>query len=226
MAFFDSRVPLLLHNAADPGAFRTFYAQQAAALQSRLAGVPVILDVGCGPMLPYRRPAGTRLVLGLDNSRPSLEANKAVDVRLHGSATAIPLPARSVDAIVCFYSLHHFVGPTTRATRQIVRVAVTEFARVLGPDGHLIVIEVAPWWPLPVAQRIGWMLRAWPMRFWTRRALTRLVGETLTRRATLEVLRFRVPGGTVIPPAFAWPWLRVPRALYPFSLLLYHWRLA
>jgi hypothetical protein len=93
------------------------------------------------------------------------------------------------------------------------------------PAGSLLVVEVAPWWPMVAAQRLLWAMRPWPMFFWTRRQLTQLVAEEIPN-ATLEVTTFRVPRRTMLPPVFAWPWLRIPRGLYPFTLCLYDWRLA
>lgn len=219
----DADVPRLLHNAADPGAFRTFYAQQAQAVFQRLPRADVILDVGCGPRLLYDRYHGQQ-VIGLDPSVEALRQNWDVTTRLQGSATRIGLPSASVDAIVCFYSLHHIVGRTVIDTLARVEASLRELRRVLVRDGSLLVVEVSPWWPMVALQRGLWALRPWPMFFWTRRQLTRLVAEEVPG-ATLEVTTFRVPWRVMLPPAYALPWLRIPRGVYPFTLLLYHWRL-
>jgi len=224
LARFDADVPRLLHNAADPGAFLTFYHQQAVAVFRRFARADVILDVGCGPRLLYPRYHGQR-VIGLDPSSEALRQNRDITTLLRGSATRIELHSASVDAIVCFYSLHHVVGRTLTETLARVEASLREFRRVLTPGGSVLVVEVSPLWPMMALQRVLWALRPWPMWFWTRRALTRLVAEEWPG-STLEVSTFRVPGRTMLPPAYALPWLRIPRALYPFSLLLYHWRLA
>ena len=224
MNFFDARVPLLLHNAAHPGAFRTFYAQQGERLRKHLAGSRVILDVGCGPRLMYRRPATAEWFIGLDPSETALRQNLSLDRRLRASATRIPLDSASVDAIVCFYSFHHIVGWTTLETLARVEASLREFRRVLKPGGRLLFVEVAPWWPMVALQRALWALRPWPMFFWTRRALTQLVAEEWPG-SMLDITTFRVPWRTMLPPVFAWPWLRIPRGLYPFTLCLYDWRL-
>jgi len=218
----DAQVPLLLHNAADPGAFQTFYAQQSWAVRQRLERSGVVLDVGCGPRLLYPPWPGQR-VIGLDPSQEALRYNHRLDRRLHGSATRIPLEAASVDAVVCFYSLHHIVGASVWETLARVEASLREFRRVLRPGGHLLVVEVTPWWPMVVVQRALCAVRPWPMFFWTRRALTRLVAEEIPG-ATLDVTTFRVSWRVMLPPVFAWPWLRIPRGVYPFSLLLYQWR--
>ena len=101
----------------DPGTRALFYEAQGEAAQRHLAGAPVILDVGCGAALQYPRPPGCR-VIELDLSIGLLRQNKDLDVAVYGSATALPIADRSVDRVVCFYAVHHFVGdpsPTTEA---------------------------------------------------------------------------------------------------------------
>lgn len=67
-----------------------------------------------------------------------------MDLRIHGSATALPLADRSIDAIVCFYSIHHMVGATVAQNRALVNAAFQEFGRVLKLHGELFVFELAP----------------------------------------------------------------------------------
>lgn len=220
----DAHVPLLLHNADQPGSRRTFYAKQAHVVTLRLVGSPVILDVGCGPRLMYQRPPGANWIAGLDPSDQALQQNLALDDRMEGSATKIALLSACVDAVVCFYSLHHIVGRSVLETQARLEMSLREFRRVLKPGGSLLVVEVSPWWPMVMLQRALWALRPWPMFFWTRRQLTRLVAEEIPG-ARLEVTTFRVPWRTMLPPAYALPWLRIPRGLYPFHLVLYQWRM-
>ena len=96
----------------------------------------VVLDVGCGPALPYRRDPRW-FVIGLERSFESLRRNADVDLRVHGTATALPLADRSIDAIVCFYSIHHMVGATVTQNRALVNAAFQEFGRVLKLHGEL-----------------------------------------------------------------------------------------
>ncbi len=103
-SFFDSKVPVMLNGADDPGSYAVFYDGQARAVARELEGADVILDVGCGPRLMYRRPAGA-LAIGVDLSIAGLRRNTDVDVRVWGSARRLPLANGSVDAVVCFYVL-------------------------------------------------------------------------------------------------------------------------
>ena len=230
-SFFDSAFPVMIHGSDQPGPRRTFYEQQIAALEARLPRTGVVLDVGCGPRIGYARAPGTVLI-GLDMSYESLKHNGDVDVRVHGSATALPVPSASVDAVVCFYSLHHFVGKTTADNEALMRAAFREFGRALKPTGDLVVFEVAPWVPVWNIQTVAWnaMRRAlgtsFDMYFWGRQALTRLAADELPRGSALTYRAFRIPPFTTFPPAFAVQWLRIPRVLYPFHLCMYHWRMA
>lgn len=220
----------MMHSSDQAGSHRAFYAQQTEILRDRLAGAEAILDVGCGPKLIYRRPAGNRVLIGIDASYESLIRNQDVDVRLYGSATRLPLPSRSVDAIVCFYSLHHFVGKSVADNEALVRVAVAEFGRVLAHGGSLLVFEVAPWSLAWGIQRLAWNLvkrhivRSLDMFFWTRQALVALVDQQLPPGSKLEYVPFKVPLLTTFPPAFSLQQIRLPRLLYPFHICMYHWR--
>jgi ubiquinone/menaquinone biosynthesis C-methylase UbiE len=77
-------------------------------------------------------------VIGVDQSGAMLEIarNKlpSADFR-EGDLTALPLPGSSVDAVVCALALVH-VPDVARAMR--------EFARVLRPEGRLIISDVHP----------------------------------------------------------------------------------
>lgn len=220
----------MMHSSDQPGSHQAFYAQQTEILRDRLAGAEVVLDVGCGPKLIYKRPAGNRVLIGIDASYESLLRNKGLDVRLYGSATRLALPSRSVDAIVCFYSLHHFVGKTVTENEALVRGAVAEFGRVLAPGGSLLVFEVAPWWPAWGVQRVAWnfvkrhIWKSLDMFFWTRQALVTLVAQQVPPGSTLEYVPFEVPPLTAFPPAFSLQQIRLPRLLYPFHICMYHWR--
>lgn len=227
--FFDQRYRVMMHGSDEPGAYAAFYAQQVEEVRRRLAGASIIVDVGCGPQRVYEKPPGS-VIIGVDPSYESLRHNKDVDLRLYGSAVAMPLATRSVDAVVCFYSLHHVVGARVRDNQRLVREAFAEFARVVRPGGHLLVFEVTPWAAAWVAQRAGWNLvrrligETAAMYFWRREELTRTGADFLPPESRLECRSFRVPWWTRFPPAFALQRFRVPRLLYPFDICMYHWR--
>jgi len=189
----------------------------------------VILDVGCGPRLPYVRPSQS-LVLGVDASFESLRRNIDVDVRVYASAISLPIASNSVDAIVCFYSLHHVVGTTVQDNQRLVRRTLAEFARVLANGGRVVIFDVAPWWVPWAVQRAAWnavryiLGGALNMFFWRRRELFSLVTATFRAPSAVESFTFRVPALTMFPPAFAVPRLRLPRFLYPFDINMYTWQ--
>jgi SAM-dependent methyltransferase len=227
--FFDDHFRVMMHGSDEPRVHEAFYARQIEALGKRLEGARVILDVGCGPRRPYQRPPGS-LIVGIDPSYESLRHNADLDLRLHGSATALPLAPQSVDAVVCFYSLHHVVGATVRDNEALVRTAFREFGRILRRSGHLLVCEVAPWWPASALQRVSWTLarrlagQLVAMFFWPSARLQRIAVDCLPPGTELEYLPFKVSPWTTFPPAFALQALRVPRFLYPFEICMYHWR--
>ena len=227
--FFDERFPVMTHGSDQPGARAAFYEQQRNAVARELDGAEVVVDVGCGPRLPYKRPAAA-LVFGVDPSYESLRQNSDVDVRLHASATRLPIASRSVDAIVCFYSLHHLIGASVAENERLIRGAFGEFGRVLAPGGRIVVFEVSPIWGLDRMERLVWdrVRRAFPgpceMFFWTRSALNRVAGERLPAGTVADTETFAVSPLTAFPPAFALQWLKIPRALYPFHICMYTWR--
>jgi SAM-dependent methyltransferase len=227
---FDAAFEIMQQTSAHPGVRRLCYAQQAASLEASVAPSSVVLDVGCGPALPYRRDPRW-FVVGLERSFESLRRNADVDLRIHGSATALPLADRSIDAIVCFYSIHHMVGATVAQNRALVNAAFQEFGRVLKPHGELFVFELAPLWPVWQLERALWNLvrRAHPavnMFFWSAPSLLQIASAILPAGTTYKRRRYAVPPWIVFPPIFTLPQLLAPRFLFPFLLYCYHWRLA
>lgn len=203
------------------------YEQQTHFLQPFIRPGSTVLDAGCGPALPYARHDDV-FIIGLDPSYPSVRANRALDLRIHGTAVSLPLPSRSVDTIVCLYSVHHMVGQTRGETRSTVANAFAEFGRVIKPEGDILVFEVSPWWPFWLTEQMGWngMRRILgsklDMYFWRAQALIELGARTFPH-ASLECVPFHASLLTAFPPSFRVPWLKVPRFLYPFSPMLYHW---
>ena len=114
-----------------------------------------MLDVGCGPTLPYQKPADT-FVIGLEASYDSIRANRAVDLRLYGSALEIPLPDRAVDAAFAYYAIHHMTGRTLVENRQNLERAFRELGRVVKPGGEILIFEVSPWRVVWLAEKLLW----------------------------------------------------------------------
>jgi ubiquinone/menaquinone biosynthesis C-methylase UbiE len=225
-SYFDDRYQVMQEGNADEGLRCLCYDQQARFIERELAPGMVVLDVGCGPALSYVPPAGST-VIGLDPSRQSLRRNRAVALRVHGTATSLPLPDHCLDAVLCLYSVHHMVGPSVRANRDIVLAAFREFARTLKQGGHLFIFEVRPWWPVWIVEQAVWtgarrlLGPRLDMHFWSASALTALA-RTAFPAGAAQTVTFRVHPLTTFPPVFSWPWLRVPRFLYPFDAALYH----
>lgn len=95
-----------------------------------------VLDVGCGDAWYSARMASRGLeVTGVDVSERAIAFARLIvpDARFEvGSATSLPFPDASFDAITCIQVLEHL-------TEDEVAAAVNEFARVLRPGGKLVV---------------------------------------------------------------------------------------
>jgi SAM-dependent methyltransferase len=229
-SYFDDKFETMREGHEGSGEWQFCYEEQVALLESYLGKDKTILDIGCGPSVPYRVPEGG-LVIGLEPSFESIRANPEVDVKIHGSAYEIPFPAASVDVVVCFYSLHHMVGETIDETKQNVVNALKEFERITKPGGYVFVFEMTPVWAFSVAQEATWnfarkLLRdKLDMYFWPTGDIER-VGETaFGRNGRLEKLFFGVSGFVMFPPMFSLPWIKIPRFLYPLDAKLYRWQI-
>ena len=226
-SYFDDRHGVMEHGSAEPGVRRCCYAEPASIIESAIPAGAVVLDVGCGPALPYRRVKPWTLI-GVDLSYDSLRANTHLDLRVYASASGLPLGNGSVDTIVSLYAIHHFGGRTIRENEDRVARAFAEFGRVLKPSGSLLIFELSPWWPVWQVQCATWnlvqkLIPSMDMFFWRERALVDLAADHLPRSATLRRVRLRAPAFTLIPPVFACPRLKIPRLLFPFHVHLYHW---
>ncbi len=229
-SFFDDKYETMRLGHQKEGEWAFCYAQQTALLTSYLLAGQVVLDVGCGPSLPYSVPPGVTVV-GLEPSFNSIRVNRDVSLRVNGIAAAIPMADASVDAVVCFYSIHHMVGGTIEATRANVAAAFREFARVLKPGGSLFIFEMTPIGPFYAAQAVLWNAarrmapRILDMYFWSADALARVARENLPEGAAPEKLFFGTSAFTAIPPVFNLPWFKIPRLFYPLDAKLYRWRM-
>jgi ubiquinone/menaquinone biosynthesis C-methylase UbiE len=229
-SFFDDKFHVMSKGHDSEGEWNLCYAQQCDYLIPHLAAGQTVLDVGCGPGLPYQVPAGVTVV-GLEPSFHSIHANKDVALRVNGTATEIPMANGSVDAVVCFYSIHHMVGSDLAKTRETVEKAFNEFGRVLKPGGLLFVFEMAPVAVFSMLQRHFWnparrlMTKALDMHFWPAKEMVAIGASSLPAGSGLEELGFRSSALSLIRPVFSMPWLKVPRFGHPLSPKLYLWRM-
>lgn len=229
-SFFDNKYETMANGHEREGEWSLCYAQQTALLTDALRPGQVVLDVGCGPILPYHKPAGV-FVIGLEPSFHSIRANHEVDLRVYGSAENIPMASASADIVTCFYSIHHMVGATIQKTQANVGRAFREFGRVLKPGGQLFVFEMTPSILFGWSQTLYWnpLRRLFPhvldMYFWSAAAIIDLGRRALPAGSQVEKVVFRTSVFTYFPPAFSLPWLRVPRLIYPLDAKLYKWRM-
>jgi SAM-dependent methyltransferase len=151
--------------------------------------------------------------------------NDGLDLAICGSATKLPLANKSVDLIVCFYSVHHMVGDRISETKANVDKAFSEFSRVLKPDGTLMVFEVCPWPMFGALQNMLWpaargMLgKVINYYFWREPKLLELASRHLPSKS-YEAVRFGADLFAFFPPIFRLQWFRVPRILYPFNVTM------
>lgn len=109
-SYFDDVYEVMQVGNHAEGTWDIFYKEQVAFLEQSLKVGEVVVDIGCGPELPYSKKDA--LVIGVDASFESIRANRNVDLRVFASADRLPLINHSVDTIVCFYSVHHMTGTT------------------------------------------------------------------------------------------------------------------
>jgi ubiquinone/menaquinone biosynthesis C-methylase UbiE len=229
-SFFDDRFEVMSRGHESEGEWNLCYAQQCNLLTSELTAGQVLLDVGCGPGLPYSPPPGV-IVIGLEPSFSSIRSNNEVALRVNGTATEIPIADATVDSVVCFYSVHHMVVGDYSKTLQTVEKALKEFGRILKPGGFLLIFEMAPIGSFALLQRIFWnrlralMPETLDMHFWPPTQLTAIGFAHLPRGSSLEMHLFRSSPFTTIRPVFSLPWLKVPRFMHPFNPILYRWRM-
>src|SRR6266498_3078017 len=77
-SFFDDRFGVMQQgHAMGNGEWQLCYEQQLKYLEPYLGPGKRVLDVGCGPAIPYKRDPDCFLI-GLEASYPSVRANRAV----------------------------------------------------------------------------------------------------------------------------------------------------
>lgn len=227
-SFFDDKHQVMHEGNQSEGSRDIFYDQQAKRVVEIIKPNATILDVGCGPAVPYPKQSGW-FVIGLDPSFESVRSNNMVDLRVYGSAEALPIPDHSIDAVVCFYSIHHMTGQSISENRKIVNDVFHEFQRVIRPGGNLLIFDLSPWWPFSTLENLTWnaargrLGAKLDMFFWEATRLEDL-GRAIFPRAKLEIEHFAGSLFTTFPPVFSIPALKIPRLLYPFEINLYNWR--
>jgi len=232
-SFFDDSHAQMSMTTQQRGTRCMCYSQQTKWVDMRLGdlrpGDRVVVDVGCGPRLPYRRSTRYFLV-GVDASLESVRLNGEVDLRIFGSSSRLPFRDRSVDAIVCFYLLHHLVGHCVRENYANLEATFREFGRVLRPGGCIYGIEVSPLPPFFWIQRAVWGIirRIYPkldMFFWSTHAMDEVSLRSLPLGTHMLRKVFHCPFWVTFPFVFAWPRLQFPRCLYPFRAYVYEWQI-
>jgi ubiquinone/menaquinone biosynthesis C-methylase UbiE len=226
-SFFDQQHRVMQHGSDKEGVRRLCYAQQAAILEQQLPSSGVILDVGCGPKLPYGR-GSDQLVIGVDPSFESLRQNPDLDLRVFAYAGKLPLADQSVDAVVSLYAIHHFGGQNLQENAQLVEAGTREFARVTKLGGHIYIFELEPWWLVWRIQIMFWnLLRkiapGFDILFWRESSLARVAVPWLGRGFAFASETFRTSPLTTFAPVFSIPALQIPRMFFPFRIKLYHW---
>ncbi|NIO19639.1 MAG: methyltransferase domain-containing protein [Candidatus Aenigmarchaeota archaeon] len=92
----------------------------------------VVLDAGCGKKgIMNKYIHQTRIAVGIDLQIDDLKRNQALDAFALGFLEALPFGSNCFDVIVCQWVIEHLAHP-----KRVFR----EFARVLKPRGHLIVV--------------------------------------------------------------------------------------
>jgi SAM-dependent methyltransferase len=228
LSYFDRRHELMASGNAAEGVRSLCYERQADVLEGLFQPGMLVLDAGCGPALPYRRPGDLR-VIGVDASYEAIVANRDVDLRIYGSALNVPLPDASVDLVVAYYAIHHITGETVAENMSNLRRALGELGRVVKPGGSLAVFEVSPWWPVWQIERIAWnqarrLLGCKLDMYFSPASVYASVGRAMLPKAYFTCQTFRSSPYSTFPPVFSFPALRIPRALYPFTINLYRWQ--
>jgi ubiquinone/menaquinone biosynthesis C-methylase UbiE len=184
---------------------RTSWWNHCAAMVDRfpvIDGRPrVVLDLGCGPGISaqaFQATAPADVVVGLDLSQQMLRHATRADPEkkvgwLRGDALSLPIADASVD-VVTGHSFLYLLPDRARALQEI--------ARVLRPNGRLVLVEpraqnifADAWSLLRVLFRagpafalfmLGWRCAAAISGAFTERGLTALIGERVFEELAVE----------------------------------------
>lgn len=152
-----------------------------------------VLEIGPGPGLTtdvLRRRVARLTAVELD---PALAAalacrTAATNVRVvEADATAVPLPDRSVSAVVCFTMLHHLPSP------QHQDRLLAEVARVLRPGGWFAGTDSTTSWWFRLVHRGDTLTPVEPATFGQRLAAAGLQDAKIGRAAGAFRFRARKP---------------------------------
>jgi len=229
-SFFDAKHTVMKHGRLNPGEWALCYAQQTEHLARSLKPGMRVVDIGCGPSLPYDRQAGVGVV-GLEPSFQSIRENLQVDLRVFGTAYSMPMGDASADAIICFYSVHHMAGATREESRSNASRALREFGRVLKPGGALYIFEMSPKPHFWCFQRLFWNTlkrmigKNLDMHFSSADELEALGRSALPAGVAVTKTEFKASPFTLLPPVFSLPKFKVPRFIYPLNPVLVEWRM-
>lgn len=102
--------------------------ERMAAAIDRIGSNLLILDIGCGPGQIARMIGQRQRVVGLDIALAPLETAARWCLAVCADATSLPFDDASFDVVICSQTLYHL--PLHQALR--------EFARVLRPEGTLV----------------------------------------------------------------------------------------
>jgi SAM-dependent methyltransferase len=115
---------------------------------ARLQSGDQVLDVGCGTgtlaIAVQRRMGSTGRVFGVDPSREQIARARSKATRRHlpvafqvGVIEQLPFADETFDVVLSTLMMHHLPAPLRRQ-------GLAEIARVLKPDGRLVIADFAP----------------------------------------------------------------------------------
>jgi SAM-dependent methyltransferase len=226
-SYFDQCFETMIKSNHEIGSWNIFYKDQINFFSSSIKPGDIVLDIGCGPEIPYSPPDNCFLI-GLDPSYLSIKSNQQIKFGIFGDAAKIPIFNNSIDKIVCFYSLHHMTGHSVDENVKIVTNVFNEFNRILSRSGELIIFDVSPVFPFNIFQNITWNAfkakigGSLDMFFWKDSHLKGLSAEIL-KDFKYSKTTFKCKSSEMFSPIFNLPSLKIPRLLYPFNINAYKW---
>lgn len=114
-----------------------YYDEELAPLISKKT---VLLDAGCGEKGIMGKYKGeNRLSVGIDLSLETLKRNNFLDQLAKADVKRLPFKDRSFDVVICQWVVEHLKEP---------KLVYREFARVLKPNGDLIMVTNSIYNPL------------------------------------------------------------------------------